>query len=65
MVCLGLGIDGEESTEEEVVINESNDVNENTPSTTEEPTVDPPVPIETTVTDANTDTTVDDMEQVD
>ena len=27
MVCLGLGIDGEESTEEEVVINESNDVN--------------------------------------
>ncbi len=65
MVCLGLGIDGEESTEEEVVINESNDVNENTPSTTEEPTVEPPVPIETTVTDANTDTTVDEMEQVD
>ena len=35
MVCLGLGIDGEESTEEEVVINESNDVAENDTRTTE------------------------------
>lgn len=61
MVCLGLGIDGEESTEEEVVINESNEV-----TTTAEPTTESPdAPLETTVTDDVETTVGDDMEQVD